>query len=415
MGGSSRPADGEPLEIRALRDARAVEALRWIGDGHARQLADRAGKEAEVETGGIADGLRAIGTAAASPFGHEKDWTSFASFAGAVGLWRQEVAILSCAAARFPASRELRQALNAALWNCGRPDLTGAVAEQVAGNSPPSADADWFAGYAWILVAEDARRTERPRAAVDAYETARRWFASASTRNAAYRDNCELFAAIAQVGRGHALAQSGERGLAAGALVAALPRRELPTLKDGLGYDVLDLVDRITEWRDDKSTPVPPLTLLDHIDAVVADDPFWAAAVSDSALREALRADGRNPDRAMQKTVDAAGNEILMPMGRPTEEGDTWLQASIEAGRRAAARARTDDDKLPLLQSATIQAERLLERGRLDGVREALAEAAALLGWEAPADGAGEPALRAFAERLRSRLGPARPRLREGR
>jgi hypothetical protein len=143
--------------------------------------------------------------------------------------------------------------------------------------------------------------------------------------------------------------------------------------------------------------------------------PLFAVAVSDSALREALRADGRNPERTERKTVDAGGSEITMMMGMPTEEGDAWLAAAIEAGRRAAARARTDDDKLPLAQSATIVAERLLERGRLDGVREALAEAAAAMGWDAPANDASEDELRACAAKFRNQLGPARPRLREGR
>ena len=165
----------------------------------------------------------------------------------------------------------------------------------------------------------------------------------------------------------------------------------------------------------DDSQPVPPLELLDRLDEVAPDVPFWAVAISDSALREALRADGRNPDRVERTTVDAAGNEIVMPMGRPTDEGDAWLRASIEAARRAAARARDDTDREPLAQSATIQAERLLERGRLDGVREALAEAATAMGRDAPAADADEAALRALAAQFRNRLGPARPRLREGR
>jgi hypothetical protein len=190
---------------------------------------------------------------------------------------------------------------------------------------------------------------------------------------------------------------------------------DLAPIRDGLGYDVLDLVDKITEWRGDGSTPVPPLQLLDRLDAVEPHLPLFAVAVSDSALREALRADGRNPERTERKTVDAGGSEITMMMGMPTEEGDAWLAAAIEAGRRAAARARTDDDKLPLAQSATIVAERLLERGRLDGVREALAEAAAAMGWDAPANDASEDELRACAAKFRNQLGPARPRLREGR
>lgn len=415
--GLPRPPAAVDLATHAvLRDARAIEALRWIGDGHARLLAERAGKDAAIEVGGMVDGLRALGVVAASPFGSEQDWLGFGSFAGAVGLWRQEQAIAQCGAGRCPASRDLRQALNAALWNCGRQDLSGAVAEQIARSSPPSADADWFAGYAQLLVAEDARRTEQPWAAVDAYDRALRWFATAAARNPAYRDSCDWFAAVAHVGRGHAFAQAGERARGAEALLAAVQKHgDLSAVRDGLGYDVLDLVDKLTEWRGDGSAPVRPLPLLDELDALAPETSFWALAVSDSALREALRADGRNADRVERKTVDAAGNEITMPMGRPTEEGDAWLHAAIESARRAVARSAAEADRQPLAQSDTIQAERLLERGRLDGVREALAEAAATMGWTAPAADADEAALRALAEQFRSRLGPARPRLREGR
>jgi tetratricopeptide (TPR) repeat protein len=412
----AQPPAAAQLTPRLLEDPRAIEALRWVGDGHARMLATRAGKDAAVELGGMVDGLRALGIVATSPFGSDRDWISFGSFAGAIGLWRQEQAIVQCGALRFPASRDLRQALNAALWNCGRQDLSGAVAEQIVRNSAPSADADWFAGYAQLLVAEDARRIERPWSAVAAYERALRWFASAAVRNPDYRDSCDYFAAVAQVGRGHAFARAGERARGAEALVAAVQRHaDLSQLRDGLGYDVLDLVDKLTERRGGASQPVAPVALLDQLDAVAKDDPFWAVAVADSALREALRADGRNPDRVERKTVDAAGNEITMLMGRPTGEGDEWLRASIEAGRRAVARARTDADNLPLAQSDTIQAERLLERGRLDGVREALAEAATTMGWAVPAAEADETTLRACVEQFRSHLGPARPRLREGR
>ncbi len=415
-GGERLPGEADLLPGAVLHDARAIEALRWVGDGHARLLAERAGKDGGVELGGMVDGLRALGIVAASPFGSDQDWISFGSFAGAIGLWRQEQAIVQCGAMRFPASRELRQALNTALWNCGRPDLCGVVAEQIVRATAPSADADWFAGYAWLLVAEDARRTERPWVAVDAYDTALRWFTNAAARNPAYKDNCAYFAAVAHVGHGHAFAQAGERSRGADALLAAVRQHaDLSPLRDGLGYDVLDLVDKLTEWRGDGSTPVAPIVLLDQIDQIAPTDPYWAVAVSDSALREALRADGRNPDRVDRKTVDAAGAEITMPMGRPTDEGDTWLRASIEAARRAAARAKTDADKQPLAQSATIQAERLLERDRLDGVREALTEAATAMGWDAPVADADEAALRACAEQFRSRLGPARPRLRDGR
>src|SRR5690606_31337539 len=338
------------------------------------------------------------------------------SFAGAIGLRRVEQAIARAGAMRYPASRELRQALNAALWNCGRLDLAASVAEAIVRAHPPSAYASWFCGYAWVLVAEDARRRERPAAALAAYDAARAWFVRAGRQNADYRANCDYYAAVTQVGE--AMAHLGARRDVAAAtecLLRALElHADLTQFRDGLGYDLLDTIDKLTEWRGDGTSPMPPLQLLDRLDRVAPDTGYFAAAVSDSALREALRADGRNPVRVEKETVDAAGEPITMPMGLPTVEGDEWLLASIAAGRRAASRGRTAFGSL-LAQSDTVWAERMLERGRVDGVQAALAEAAALLGEVGPAADADVAALRSCAARLRERLGPPRPRLREGR
>jgi hypothetical protein len=160
---------------------------------------------------------------------------------------------------------------------------------------------------------------------------------------------------------------------------------------------------------------VEPLALLDRLEAVAPGTAFWAAAISDCELREALRADGRNPERAERDGVDAVGNPIRQVTGLPWAEGDLYLERAIEAGRRALALATDDVDRKPLAQACTILAERRLELGRLDDVAPALAEAAAVQGLDPPTPGADEAALRELARRLRAALGEARPRLRPGR
>lgn len=425
------PGETTLLTSPMLQDPRAIEALRWIGDGHARRFAERMGAADAAEVPGRAwpeprtlapdlcsmlDGLRALGIVAASPFGRDRDWLAFASCCGLFGLLREEHAVAWCGARRYPGSAELRQELTTAAWRCGRPDLLPSLAESLARERAPSAVTAWHAGYAWILAAEQARRAEDPPGAVAAYDAARRWLREAARLDPGYRDSCNLYIAIACVGEGMAHAQAGNRRHAAHALEQALRTdRELATLRDGLGCDVLDLVDRILEWRSSGPSEVQPIALLDRLDQIVPDDPFWAVAVADGALREALRADGRNPEREERETVDAAGNKITMPMGLPTAEGDRWLRASIDAGRRAAARAKTTADRQPLAQSCTIWAERMLLRGRRDGVHEALTEAAQALGIDAPGAAADEAELRSLTATLRSQLGDARPRLREGR
>ena len=361
-------------------------------------------------------GLRALGIVAVSPLADAQDWLSWASFAGALGLWREEFALARAGALRLPAAPELRRCLNDALWNGGRYELVPAFADSIADERPSSADAWWFAGQAWLLRAESLRRTEDPERALAAYGESQARFERATALRAEYADSCRIYVALGWLGRGFAQARQDRRGEAAEALLQAVTLQpQLAGAQDGLGYDVLDLVDKILEWREPGPSPVDPLAWLDRIEAAAPGDPFWAIAISDSDLREALRADGRNPERAEQDTVDASGNPIRMRMGLPTSEGDAYLRASIAAGRRALSNAHTDEDRQAVAQADTIWAERMLERERLDGVHEALAEAAALLGLVPPERAADARALRAAAAELRSRLGEARPRQRVGR
>ncbi len=402
-------ASGAVAGGAAADDARAIEALRWVGDGEARLLGDR------PDAARVADGMRALGTVAASAYGSDGDWLTFVSFCALAGCDRAAVAAAFVGALRYPASRELRQALNGALFRRGRPDLMPVAAESLDG-AAATADTAWFAGYAWLLAAEDARRAAQAPTARRAGTNAGVWFARAAERNAEYRANCEWFRAAALVGNGLAAADAGDRGAGADDLVAAVQvHKDLASLRDGNGYDVLDLVDKILEWRADGPSDVAPVALFDRLDAVAPDMAFWAVAVGDSALREALRADGRNPVRRVRETVDAGGRKISMAMGVPDAEGDRWLEASIAVLRRGALRPTADEARRALAQSLTIRAERQLERGALDGVQAALAEAAPLVGEIPAAAGAGEPELRALAARLRSHLGEARPRWREGR
>jgi len=399
-----------------LQDAAAVEALRWVGDGHARMHAERAGGDAARELRGIAEGLRALARVAASSYGTAKDWLSLASFCGVLGLGRLEVAIAEKGAMRFPADLDLRQYLNAALWNSGSTDRVPTIAEAIAATHPGSADAQWFAGYAHMLVAEHERRTEVPDESSANYAAAKRFFAMAMLLRADYADSCRAMIASSWLGRGLAHAQVGRRAPAADCLVNAVERAaNLASARDGLGYDVLDLVDKIFEWRDAGPSDVDPQQLLDRLLDAAPGNPFYGLAIADSQLREALRADGRNPHRTERDTVDAGGKPIRMAMGLPTDEGDAYLRASIAAARRVLPFVATDEDRSMLAQSDTIWAERMLERNRLDDVQGTLTEAASLLGQQAPPADADTAMLRKIAVRLRALLGEARPRQREGR
>lgn len=400
-------------------DGRAVEALRWIADANSRRFAGQVEAQPARAAASMRDALRAFAFVAISDYGDDGDWASFASFCGALGLRRHQLLVARAGALRFPGGTKIRQSLRQALWSVGGAKLGAPLADQIAfdvgSDHPGRADAEWFAGYAWLLQAEDERRRELPDAAVLSYAAATRRFEKTAQLRSDYAGNCAYYAAMCSLGAGLAHARAGRRSAAADALVAAVSRRaKLAAARDGLGYDVLDLVDKIFEWRAGGPSAVDPMRLSERIDAVGPATSFFAVAIADSQLREALRADGRSPIRAERETVDAAGQKIRMLMGQPNREGDAYLRASIRLLRQVKDRLSTEGDKKALAQADTIWAERQLERGRETGVLEALREAAELLDQDAPASSDRDELVR-VAARLRSELGEARPRWRDGR
>lgn len=415
------PGEGVLAGDAALRDPwlgdePTVEALRWIGDGHARLLAERSGQDPAQEAAGMLEGLRALGLVAASPYADAQDWLAFASFAGALGLWREEFAIVRAGVERLPEAPELRTYLDNALWNGGRFDQAPFLADALAESRSELAEGWWFAGRTWLLAGEQARREERLERALHAYAESQRRFERCSELRADYAASCRSQIAATWLGRGFAQARAGRREAAARCLLDALEADVgLARGADGLGYEALDLVDKTLEWTELGASPVDALEFAQALEERTRPDPFWVLAVSDSELREALRADGRNPVRAMRDTVDAEGKPIRMWMGLPDDEGDGYLQASIAVARRARASVTSAEDIKVVAQADTIWAERQLERDRLAGVAEALSEAATLLGLAPPAPGADAAALRASAAGLRELLGEARPRWRIGR
>lgn len=408
-------------QLRPGDDPLVVEALRWVGDAYARQLGN--GGELPVETTARAIGgaFTALEVVAHGGCATAKDWLSFASFLELVGLRDSSEVEALRGLQTFSADRDLWMQL---FRVASSPQGAAREADLVVQGArlPPGRDlatALWWAGYAHTNVAEHYRRLDLDVAALHAYERARARFAEAMAKNSEFTADCTQHLAAIHLGRGHALVFS-DRPRAARELVAAV--RTIPQLaeqlaqqRDGLGYDVLDLVDKLLEWRATGPTDVDSAALLTELLAAAPQTPFYGLAIADAELREALRADGRNPERAMRDTVDAAGKPIRMPMGLATDEGDAYLQRSLAAARRVAALVATPEDHQVLAQSATIAAERDLERHRLAAVPGYLAEAAQALGLTPPPAGADVAALTAFAAQLRKRLGEARPRQRDGR
>jgi len=307
---------------------------------------------------------------------------------------REELAVLQLAAERMPASAAIRAALNSALWAAGRIDAGAPKAEWIANRNPASSESAWHAGYARMLLGEDRRRGEDPDGAIREYEKASSWFRLCAELKPEYKESTDRQVALCALGRGFAHLLADRRGEAAKCLVEAVAiQSAVSSSRDGLDREPVDLLDGALEWRESGASPVDVAGLLDAIERAMPNDASWIRAVSDSELREGLRADGRG--------------EIV--------EGDRYLRVSIDAARRAASLADDEENRRVLAQPLTILAERLLSRGDLAEAKRPLTEAAQLLGQTPPAEEGDAEAWKGLAAKLRETLGDARPRFRPGR
>lgn len=406
---STRVADGDVRRAATvLHDADKIEALRWVGDAAARLLGTRERGDPAVEIAGFLRAARALSIVAVSPLATDTDWLSLGSFLRAVGLEREAAGAFEAGAARHPESAALRDGLNGVLWGAGRLDLAAPKAEWIAAQNPRSGDAAYFAAYAWILGAEDARREERPPAALEAYARAAQRFEDAIVLRPDLERNAAHFAAMSKLGAGFAQFALGSREAALDALVAAV--RRSPTVldaRDGLDRDVPDLVDALLEWRAGQRSPLDPLQVAERLGAALPGSSRLVLMVADSELREALRADGRSS----RTTTTPAGETVRLC----SEEGDAYMEASIAIARRACAIEETEATRVQLAQSLAVHAERALSRDETSAAAPWIAEAAALLGVEPPSDAADPRDVARVAGELRAILGPARPVFRPGR
>jgi hypothetical protein len=408
--GEQQVPDGDVRRAATLLDdTDRIEALRWLGDAPARLLPARANGPADVEIAGFVRGARALALVAVSPGSDETDWLSLASFLAAAGMQRESLAAWQAGVERLPASNALRNGLNYALQACGHIDAAPMKADWIASQHSDSGASVWYAGYAWMLAAEDLRRAVKPDAAVAAYGQAYARFDKSAVLEPDYAISAQHLMAMSALGRGFAHVQAGRLGEAANALVEGIATPSVLDQRDGLDRDVPDLVDALIEWKGGHKSVLDPIALAKRVADATKGSPVVVLDVSDSLLREALRADGR-----IGAVPDA-------PPGSPVpgEEGDEYMRDSIAVARMALEIAGdgkdADEAKTRLAQSLTVQAERRTVQGDPDAARPLLSEAAGLLGIEAPGNDAGKDAWNKLAVTLRAKLGPARPVFRPGR
>ena len=372
----------------------AVEALRWLGDSCGRLLSSVSGGEEELELWTLSVGGRAHLTVALSPYADGGDWVTLASYFAALGRWPEEAWFAYQGLLRFPDDNGLHQTLARSMRAGGRPDLAASTADRVAWERSSSATAHWYAGLQHFVLADWMRRGEQPQRAMTAYARARASFATSKELAPGFADSADHYIAFAALGRGFAHLLADRQPEAARALVEGIALRPaLAELRDGCDREALDLLDGALEYRRARVSPVDPMTFLGEMEAADPGNAFWARAVSDSMLRESLRAEGRG--------------EI--------ELFETYLGPSIAAGRRAVELADDATNRRALAQGLTILGRYRLTLDDVDGARAMLTEAAPLMELAVPTQEAGADELDALGQELRERLGERRPVDRPGR
>jgi len=383
------------LDAQALVQPRErQEAQRWLADACARLVESRSGGDPAVELEGLSRGLNAAALAALAPISTPTDWLTYSAFHAALGRRGEEIAIARQGLAFFPESQELRTAFYLAVWDRGWAREARLESEALAERFPDSGASRWYVGYAGMQEGNALRRAEDPRAAIAAYRGADQAFAASIQLAPEFKDSADYYRALAALGRGFAQLLIDERAEAARALVEGIAiRPAIAEVRDPLDREAVDLLDGALEWRESGPSPVEPLALLAELERADPGNPAWARRVSDSELREGLRADGR---------------------GEP-EIGDRYLEQAIAAARRAVERSTEDADRRALAQALSVHAERRMARAEFEAARPLLVEVAGLLGEAAPAGTVSDGEQSELAARLRARLGEARPLIRPGR
>ena len=396
LGRAEASAEQISLAARSLAQFKEqrMEALRWLADACARQLGNPWREDFAAEAANMARGLNAACLAALSPISNPTDWLTLSAYYAALGRRSEEISVARAGLDFFPDAQELRNAFYLAFWDRGYSAEARRQSEAIADRHADSAAARWYVGYAAMREGDTLRRAEDPKRAIAAYELADKAFQQSVQMSPSYQDSADFYRALAALGSGFAHLLVSERTQAVERLIAGIAiRPSIADVRDALDREAVDLLDGVLEWRGSGASPVDPTALATDFGRADPGNANWARRISDSELREGLRADGRN-DAGL---------------------GDRYLQSSIASARIALAVLTDEAARRTLAQSLTVQAERLLARADFTAARPLLTEAASLVGERAPAAGSADGEWSELAARLRGQLGDARPVFRPGR
>jgi len=225
--GSDAAVDEERVPLTPA--ARRV-LLQLFGEARQRAIrrAYRAGESWPSEW--LSDLSAAYTEVARGPLDDPTPLVEYHDFLRWIGATGRAGAVLTDALARFPDSPELHARLrDRLLWEEGPSGLERAYDERLTrAAESDSAGADqlsWFAGYAFLVAAEQHRRGAEPQAALAAYARSVELYRENIVQHPEGSDTCRHFIALALAGRSRVELALGRRGRAVEALLAAFDER----------------------------------------------------------------------------------------------------------------------------------------------------------------------------------------------
>ncbi len=188
----------------------------------------------------LTDVHTAYSVLARHPFGADFHVADHYDFVKALGGLAAAASVLDDGLQRFPLSPLLHARLrDRILEEQGGEGLEPVYARLL--QERPSADLEWFAGYATMVAAEQQRRHTKADAALATYARAIEHFGRCAADNPAGKANADHYVAIAHAGRARVLLEQGDLDHSTAELLTALAvRPEATATMDGLNLSAAD-------------------------------------------------------------------------------------------------------------------------------------------------------------------------------
>ncbi|MCB9891746.1 MAG: hypothetical protein H6833_08875 [Planctomycetes bacterium] len=201
----------------------AMATLTLFAQARQKAIRDKVAQKQEWPAEWMTDVHSAYAVLAKHPMGTAEHIVAHHDFLVELGVKGQAARVLDAGIERFPASWDLHARLRMQVFReRGLEGLEPEYERRVA--KAPSANLQWFAGYASIVTADFQRRRQRFDEAYDAYGRAIAHYGAAIALDENVKENSDFYAAVAIAGRARILLERKDLDLATDEILASFQR-----------------------------------------------------------------------------------------------------------------------------------------------------------------------------------------------